>query len=49
MKQRGLAEFEQAAAQDPSYAEAHFNIGMAYWKAGKTGNRPSTRSGSPSD
>jgi tetratricopeptide (TPR) repeat protein len=34
-EQRGLAEFEQAAAQDPSYAEAHFNIGMAYWKAGK--------------
>ena len=29
----GLAEFEAAVAQDLSYAEAHFNIGIIRWKA----------------
>lgn len=32
----GLSEFEAAIAQKPSYAEAHFNIGIIHWKAGET-------------
>jgi tetratricopeptide (TPR) repeat protein len=31
----GLAEFEAAAAQNPFYAEAHFNIGIIRWKNGE--------------
>lgn len=32
----GLSEFEAAITQKPSYAEAHFNIGIIHWKAGET-------------
>ena len=32
-ERRGLAEFEAAAAEDPSFAEANFNIGVIHWKA----------------
>lgn len=32
-ERQGLAEFQKAAAQQPSYAEAHFNIGVVHWKA----------------
>jgi tetratricopeptide (TPR) repeat protein len=31
-EQLGLTEFELAAAQNPSYAEAYYNIGMIHWK-----------------
>jgi tetratricopeptide (TPR) repeat protein len=31
----GLAEFEAAVAQNPSYADAHFNIGIIRWKNGE--------------
>ena len=30
----GLGEFEAAVAQDPGYADAHFNIGVIQWKTG---------------
>ena len=31
-EQLGLPEFELAAAQNPSYAEAYYNIGIIHWK-----------------
>lgn len=34
-ERRGLAYFQKAVAQDPTYAAAHFNIGMVHWKAGE--------------
>lgn len=33
-ERRGLAEFQKAVDQEPSYAEAHFNIGVVHWKDG---------------
>src|SRR5262249_32015992 len=35
-EREGLAEFEEAVSQQPSYSEAHFNIGIVHWKANET-------------
>jgi tetratricopeptide (TPR) repeat protein len=33
-EESGLAEFEAASAQKADFADAHFNIGIIYWKQG---------------
>jgi tetratricopeptide (TPR) repeat protein len=33
----GLAEFEAAVAQNPSFGDAHFNIGVIHWKQNEAG------------